>query len=190
DLSVQGGSEGLDERFYPLIARTQGVQAVSPIVEVQARYADRRGAIDLIGADPFRVNRFQPALASLANVAAEGPGVLERDVVYVSAAAARELGLQRGDALRIQIGLDVAAFKVGGVLPAAAFRERAGVIDIADAQQRFGNQASIASMFVSSPGRASSGARAPASAAACERQRRYAQAQRTTHCGCRAYRRT
>jgi putative ABC transport system permease protein len=138
DLSVQGGSEGLDERFYPLIARTQGVQAVSPIVEVQARYADRRGAIDLIGADPFRVNRFQPALASLANVAAEGPGVLERDVVYVSAAAARELGLQRGDALRIQIGLDVAAFKVGGVLPAAAFRERAGVIDIADAQQRFG----------------------------------------------------
>src|SRR5688572_19810978 len=37
DLSVEAGGEGFDEDLYPRIARTPGVAAVSPVVEVAAK---------------------------------------------------------------------------------------------------------------------------------------------------------
>ena len=135
DLSVEAGGQGLDEDVYPRVARTSGVAGVSPVVEVEAKLVGARGAITLIGLDAFRARLLQPALAAPAHSAV---APLATDVVYLSARAARELGLGKGDSLRVQSGLEVLTLEIAGVLPPAALRQRAGIVDIAYAQHRFG----------------------------------------------------
>ena len=58
--------------------------------------------------------------------------------MWLSSSAARDLSLERGDSLELQVGLDRVQLNVAGVLPPAALEDRAGIIDIATAQWKFG----------------------------------------------------
>ena len=138
DLSVEASGDGFAEDLYPRVAGVPGVAAVSPVVEVEARLIGARGAITLVGVDPFRSRLLQPAFALHAQVASRDESTLRvSEGVYLSAQAASELRLESGDALRVQSGLHMTELKVAGVLPPAALRHRAGVVDIAFAQHRF-----------------------------------------------------
>jgi putative ABC transport system permease protein len=136
DLAIES-SEGFDEELYPQVARMQGVEAVSPVVEVDAKLANRRGSLTIYGIDAFRARQLQPALAQAAGaMTGESLQLLDPDTMFLSAPAARDLGLREGDELSFQVGLQPVRFMIAGVLP-GAIAERAGFIDIGAAQWRF-----------------------------------------------------
>lgn len=144
DLAVEGGAEGFDENLYPRIARVPGVVVASPVVEVSAKLVGRRGALTLIGLDGFRSHLLQPAIATALIPAsgessdqASGSDSSAQRNVLLSSSAARELGLEAGDHLELQVGTRRERLRVSGVLPPAALRDFAGVVDIATAQWRF-----------------------------------------------------
>jgi putative ABC transport system permease protein len=148
DLAVEGGAEGFDENLYPRIARLPGVIVASPVVEVSAKLVGRRGALTLMGLDGFRSRLLQPAIATAFVPASRDSadkdsdetaddGAFDERAVLLSASAARELGLKAGDHIEFQVGAQRERLRVSGVLPPAALRDFAGVVDIATAQWLF-----------------------------------------------------
>jgi putative ABC transport system permease protein len=139
DFAVEGTGEGFDESLYPIVAGVEGVAAVSPTVEVEAKLVGRRGALTLIGVDPYRSRLLQPAMVTaVGTLTVADSAAFDVNAVYLSASAARELGLERGDELELQVGVQRVTLNVAGVLPPAALEDRAGVIDIGTAQWKFG----------------------------------------------------
>lgn len=165
DLAFEARGEGFDEDLYPQIARTRGVAEVSPAVEVEAKLADRRGSIKLIGMDVFRYARLQPAFLATEGRDQGDLELLDPQAVLLSANAANELGLAAGDDLDVQVGTSRETFKVAGILPPAALREQAGLIDIATAQRIFDRVGKLSRVSV----RLSSGATRGEVRAALER---------------------
>jgi putative ABC transport system permease protein len=138
DFAIDAGPDGLDENLYPRVARMSGVAVASPVVEVEAKLIGVRGAITLIGVDPFRSKLLQPSFATLARSASGASAALEPNAVYLSTRAARELNLAPGDVLPLQTGLQSEPLKVAGILPLEVLKQRAAIVDIAFAQWRFG----------------------------------------------------
>jgi putative ABC transport system permease protein len=140
DLAVETTDAGFDETLYPQLARLEGVAVASPVVEVEAKLSGRRGALTLIGVDAFRSRLLQPAFTAMAgslNTTADR-AALDPDNVFLSSRAARDLGLSQGDTLWVQVGLERQALRVAGVLPGQALQDRAGLVDVATAQWKFG----------------------------------------------------
>lgn len=132
DLVIRGPRGGFDEAVYPRIARLPQVRAASPAIEIEAQVAGRKDALTINGIDPFRAAQVQPALLG-------GPenriiDLLDPDVLYLSHAAAAWLGIGVGDTLRFHIGTTLVQFKIAGLLPPGAYRQRLAVMDIASAQ--------------------------------------------------------
>ena len=141
DLSVQAAGAGFDEQLFPRIAALEGVAAVSPAVEVLARLPGRDQSLKLVGIDPFRAAKMQPALAQAAARSSGSTSLLAENSVWLSAAAAQSLGLAVGDELDVQVALQSVALKVAGLLPAGEYPQPIGMLDIATAQwklQRLG----------------------------------------------------
>ena len=137
DFAIEGGAGGFDENLYPQLARLNGIAAVSPVVEVEAKLADRRGTLKVVGIDSFRSKQLQPSLANLAPTLARGGGAIGTDALFLSASAARDLQLHEGDAIELQVGMKSVRFIVAAVLPAIALEDRAALLDIAMAQWKF-----------------------------------------------------
>jgi putative ABC transport system permease protein len=136
DLSVEAPGLGFDESLYPRLAEIPGIAVASPIVEVQARLPGRSETLKLVGIDPFRAARLQPAVATAGASAGHGHTLLSEDAVWLSPAAAQALGLAVGDRLAVQVALDPVNLRVAGLLPAAEYRQPVGMLDIATAQWR------------------------------------------------------
>ncbi len=128
----------------------------SPVVEVVAKLADRRGSLTLIGIDAFRSRQLQPSLAALAGTMSSAGRGFDPQAVFLSASAARDLQLEAGDDIEIQVGEQTEQLRVAGVLPQAGLEDRAGVMDIAAAQWKFGRLGKLSRINV----RLASGARA------------------------------
>jgi putative ABC transport system permease protein len=138
DLSIESAAD-FDEDLYPKIAAVPGVAVASPVVEVEAKLADRRSSLTLLGVDAFRSRQLQASLAALAGTMSRtDTAAFDPHAVFLSASAARDLQLQMGDTLGIQIGEKTEQLRVAGVLPQAGLEDRAGVLDIAAAQWKFG----------------------------------------------------
>lgn len=137
DLAIES-TAGLDENLYPRVAAVPGVAVASPVVEVEAKLADRRGALTLLGVDAFRSRQLQSSLAALAGTMSTSSAAFDPQAVFLSASAARELKRDAGDTLEIQIGERTQQLRIAGVLPQAGLEDRAGVMDIASAQWKFG----------------------------------------------------
>src|SRR5207244_7221396 len=60
------------------------------------------------------------------------------DRAFLSATAAAALGLSKGEHLRLVVGQRALELTVAGILPEAALRGQAALVDIATAQWRFG----------------------------------------------------
>ena len=144
DLAVEASGEGFDENLYPAVARLPGVAVASPVVEVEAKLVDRRGALTILGMDPYRSRRLQPSFATmgdtLSSEESESSGL---PAVVLSTSAARSLKLDAGDILEVQVGLQRERFEVAAVLASSVMHDRAGVMDIATVQWKFGRLGKI-----------------------------------------------
>jgi putative ABC transport system permease protein len=137
DLAIESAA-GLDENLYPRVAAIPGVAVASPVVEVEGKLADRRSSLTLLGVDAFRSRQLQSSLAALAGTMSTSVDAFDPQAVFLSASAARELQRDKGDTLEIQVGDQTQRLRVAGVLPRAGLEDRAGVMDIAAAQWKFG----------------------------------------------------
>ena len=155
DLAIESAA-GLDENLYPRVAAVAGVAVASPVVEVEAKLADRRGALTLLGVDAFRSRQLQSSLAALAGTMTMSSAAFDPQAVFLSASAARELQRDTGDFVEIQIGETTQRLRVAGVLPQAGLEDRAGVMDIAAVQWKFDRLGKLSRINV----RLASGARA------------------------------
>src|SRR5258708_2905786 len=134
DLAVRGPGAGFDESLSPRLATLPEVAVASPVLEVEARLPGRREPLKILGLDLFRAARIQPFLS--AGDWGERLDFLRPDRIFLSAAASEALGLKKGDALSVQVGLRVLSLQVAGVLGEAR-RQRFAVIDIGAAQAIF-----------------------------------------------------
>jgi len=136
DLSVKAPGGGFDESLYPGLAAIPGIAVASPVVEAQARLPGRSQTLKLVGIDPFRAARLQPALATAGAGAGRGDTLLSEDAVWLSPSAAQALRLAVGDRFDVQVALDPVSLRVAGLLPAGEYRQPLGILDIATAQWR------------------------------------------------------
>ncbi len=133
DLEVRGPRGGFPEAIYAEIARMAEVAVASPVVEVDAKLAGSDAPLKIVGIDVFRAGFIQPGLIV---TSADRLDMLRPDAVFMSAAAARGLGVAAGDTVRVQVALADVPLRVAGEL-AAAGNPRFAVMDIAGAQVAF-----------------------------------------------------
>src|SRR5208283_1640512 len=133
DLQVRGPRRGFDEAIYAELARRPEVAVASPVLEVDAKLADRDDALQVIGLDAFRAAAVAPATAVDAG---DRLDLLRPDTVFLSPAAAAWLGVGAGDRLRFQVALAEVSLRVGGIAAAGA-QQRFARMDIAGAQTAF-----------------------------------------------------
>ncbi|WP_439532780.1 FtsX-like permease family protein [Polymorphobacter sp.] len=143
DLQVHATSPaGVDEALYPVLARMAGVAAVSPVVELTARMVGEGNGpgprVTLLGIDVLRAARVTPALVGVSlGQPGEGPR-LDADAIFLSRAALAASGRRPGDRLVLAAAGRSHGFRIAGVLAGAGEDQALAVIDIADAQWRFG----------------------------------------------------
>ncbi|WLI91769.1 ABC transporter permease [Massilia sp. R2A-15] len=134
DVQVAGREALFDEAIYPVLAQRDGVAVASPVLELDAGVTGVRGALKIIGIDPFRAGAVSPDLLG----ATDKPfDMLADDAVFLSPAAMAWLNATTGGAVALRAGSgDVKLRVAGGVLRARA-GQRIGVMDIGAAQWRF-----------------------------------------------------
>lgn len=138
DLRIAGPRSGFDEALYGTLARHASVAVASPVVEVDAKLADKeRGYIRIIGLDPFRALQLQPGL--LGEAGERLLDLLRPKTVMLSPAAARSLGLSVGGRLSIQAGLQRIELAIIALLPDDQARQPFALMDIASAQWALGH---------------------------------------------------
>ena len=143
DLQVRAaGANGFAEGLYPVLARTPGVAAASPVVEVQARLGRADGPqITVLGLDILRAAAVTP---SLIGTGGAGPLQGSRDLafdagtLFLSEAALARSGRKVGERIDLHAGGRRADFLIAGTLPGVAEGQSAAVVDIAAAQWRLG----------------------------------------------------
>jgi putative ABC transport system permease protein len=133
DLQVRGPRSGFDELLYAQIARLPEVAAASPVLEVDAKLADRDDVLKIIGLDAFRAAAVEPGLVAETS---DRLDVVHPDRLFLSPAGARWLGVDAGDTLAFQVALRDETLRVGGFVRAGG-GQRFAVIDIAGAQAHF-----------------------------------------------------
>ena len=133
DLQVRGPRGGFDESLYPVLARLPEVAAASPVVEVDAKLADRNEVLKIVGLDAFRAVAVEPGLIA---ETADRLDLLRPDTLFASPAAAQALGVDAGSVVRFQIALRDVPLRIGGIARAEA-HQRFAVMDIAAAQANF-----------------------------------------------------
>jgi putative ABC transport system permease protein len=133
DLQVRGPRDGFDESLYPDLSRLPEVAAASPVVEVDAKLADRNEVLKIIGLDAFRAAAVQPGLIAETD---DRLDLLRPNTLFASPAAAQALGVEAGGIVRFQVALRDVSLRVGGLARAEA-HQRFAVMDIAGAQANF-----------------------------------------------------
>jgi putative ABC transport system permease protein len=133
DLQVRGPRGGFDERLYPELSRLPEVAVASPVVEIDAKLADRDDVLKIIGIDALRAAAVQPGLIAEAG---DRLDLFRPNVLFLSPAAAHWLDLAAGAPISFQVALRDATLTVAGLAPAGE-QQRFAVMDIAGAQSNF-----------------------------------------------------
>ena len=143
---VTGGPSGLDEALYRRLRVEAGVRAAAPVVEGHVGLPDAPGrSLLLLGVDPFAEAPFRAYVGSRLDLRAF---LTEPGTGLLTARTARELGLARGDALRVRAGgrlhrVRVIGWLEGGAGPQAGALDGLLVTDVATAQEVVGRPGSL-----------------------------------------------
>jgi putative ABC transport system permease protein len=141
DLQVHATSQaGFNENLYPALARLPAVGGASPVVELTAAAEGAPGVtLTVLGTDLLRTAAVTPSLIGRPSGAvATQQTAFDPEALFLSAAALQALKRPIGSRIRLSSGGRVADFVIAGVLPQITGGARLGVIDIAEAQWRFG----------------------------------------------------
>jgi len=141
DFIVRGAKAGFDEELYRDVARMRGVAAANPALELDVQLSGRRETIRVLAFDPLRAAQVQPAL--LPEQKTLVGELLEGDAIWLSPEAAHWLELGVGGELTLVVGTAAHRFRVVGLLPHEAYRQRLAVMDIATAQWRLARLGSL-----------------------------------------------
>ncbi len=139
ELSVRATSPlGIDERFYPRVARAAGVADASPVVRLDARIGKAR--LTLLGIDVIRAGAVTPSLVGLPprGPDASGDVVFDEAALFLSRAALVQMRVTVGARVDVTANGRTVPLRIAGTLPAADADTAIGVMDIAAAQWRFG----------------------------------------------------
>ncbi|HEX7643333.1 MAG TPA: FtsX-like permease family protein [Burkholderiaceae bacterium] len=136
DLQVRGIEAGFDENLFPPLAQRPGVQAASPVLEINAAIPGRHESLTVEGIDVFRAAAIAP---DLIGVPATGHpfDTLADDAIFLSTAAMESLHVKPGDTLTLLSGTRTVPLHVAGGLVHARAGQRIAVMDIGAAQWRF-----------------------------------------------------
>ncbi|MGA2564144.1 MAG: FtsX-like permease family protein [Steroidobacteraceae bacterium] len=143
DIVVRGPASGFDESVFVKLAQDSAVSVASPVLELDldlARAQANRATLRLVALDPLRAMALQPQLVGA--LAADIRPLFAHDAIVLSRAAADALGLQRSEVLSIVVGGTARSLRIIDVLPADAYPEALGIMDIGAAQwtlARLGN---------------------------------------------------
>ena len=127
---VMAAGEFPDRVFDEVVARQTelGIRAVSPVLERNTQ------SVRVLGLDIFQASRVTPALMpSVAET--QRMQLFDRDAIFLSATALKELDVAVGDPLTLTLGGQKEIFKVAGLVPGAAGQSLA-VMDLGVAQWR------------------------------------------------------
>jgi len=134
DLVVRGPRAGFEESWYPRLTRLPQVEAANPALDLEVPLVGRPDSLRILGFDPLRAVQVQPSL--LPERSSMTLELFDPEAILLSPSAAQWLRLKPGDRLDVQVGTRAVAFKVAGLLPQGAYRQRLGVVDVATAQWR------------------------------------------------------
>jgi len=134
-IVVRGPRDGFSENLFVRLARDPRIAVASPVLELDAALPGRRDPLKILGLDPLRAGALQPAL--IGDIGAKLLEFLGGGGLYLSAVAAEELGLHRGDTLQVTVGDQIKPLRVLGVLSADTYSQPLGLMDIAAAQWTF-----------------------------------------------------
>jgi len=139
DLQVRATSPAaFDEALYPRLATLPGVAGASPMVELTAALDEAPGVtLTLLGTDVLRTAVVTPSLVGRPGGGAAAMA-FDPEALFLSPAALQATGRPVGSRIRLSSGGRAAEFIIAGTLPQLANGTRIGVIDIAQAQWRFG----------------------------------------------------
>jgi len=140
DVEIRGPRGGFDERVFLELARRPDVAAANPIVDVEAAIAGGNSRLRVLGIDPLRAVRLQPAFVADESRTGVGDATRVMDLrhAWLSPAAAARLRLRDGDRLALVAGSARLELVIAGVLPRMDAVGDLAVIDIAAAQAAFG----------------------------------------------------
>ncbi|RYG86415.1 FtsX-like permease family protein, partial [bacterium] len=114
------------------LAQRAEIRESSPVLEVDVAIDGAREPLRVLGLDTFRAARLQPQLTG--DIAGDYLGLFGADTIWLSDAAARELGVARGDRIVALVGTTRRELIVRGLLPKERYGGRLGLMDIATAQ--------------------------------------------------------
>lgn len=119
-----------DSLFEEVVAHQAalGIRAVSPVLERTTQ------SVRVLGLDIFHAGRVTPALMPSVSDK-QRMQLFERDTIFLSAKALKELDVALGDALTLTIGGKKEVFKVAGLVPGVSGQSLA-VMDLGVAQWR------------------------------------------------------
>ncbi len=139
DIEIRGPRSGFDDSLFIAIAARPEVAAASPIVEIEAAIASGGAALRVLGIDPMRAVRLQPAFIADAAMtgAGEATALLDANHVWLTPAAAARLKARAGDSVGLLAGSREIPFPVAGILAGMQAGGEIAVMDIAAAQQHF-----------------------------------------------------
>jgi putative ABC transport system permease protein len=136
DVQVTGREALFDEAIYPRLAEREGVAVASPVLELDAGVPGVRGALKIIGIDPFHASAVSPDLLGV-TAADKQFDMLADDAVFLSPAAMTWLNAASGASVALRSGTTDIRLRVAGGLLRARAGQRIGVMDIGAAQWRF-----------------------------------------------------
>jgi putative ABC transport system permease protein len=153
DIQVTGREALFDETIYPWLARREGVENASPVLEVNASLPGRTEPLKIVGLDAMRAALISPDLIGVSSSQRLSDSFAD-DAVFLSPAALTWLGLKTSatdDAaarpvpqpaaepnLQVLSGSRIIDLRVAGTIERARVGQRLGVMDLGAAQWRLG----------------------------------------------------
>jgi len=139
DLSIVAVTpDGFDEALYPSVAQMSGVDAASPVVELDLPLAHSARPVKILGLDALRAELVNPALVASLSAAREPERVFDPDAAFVSGALFQDLGKKIGDSFEVMVNDVPVRLQIAGVLSGIPAGQRLVIMDIAGAQWHLG----------------------------------------------------
>ena len=143
---IRAAAGGIPDATYAQLRIAQRLDLATPVIEAPMRIGER--SLTLLGLDLIAAAPMRPGLLAAGATAADTDSVTamaselitllaEPDTLLLSRADARGLGVEPGDAVRVEIGSGERRMRVAGVLPDQDGQSLKGlaIADIATAQE-------------------------------------------------------
>ena len=136
DLTVRAPASGFDEQLFAQLARDSQIEALNPMLDLEATLPNRRQSLHILGVDVFRARELQPALAVA--IGSDITRLFAPDAIVLTRRAIEELDQQKTQPLTLVLGSQTVSLRIVDVAPGDELGDALGIMDIASAQWTLG----------------------------------------------------